>query len=476
MAMGMRKKAWSELFQRYARVFSMSWSRRKEMDPPKRQPHEHQFLPSALALQETPVHPAPRIIVGLILLFAVIAILWAIFGRIDIVATARGKIIPDDRTKTIQAAETAIVKKINVRDGQQVKAGQILLELDTTQSAADVARIQNEELTSRLNAARAKTMLMAIDADADMPRLIPTRAVAPERLKEEQRLLEGHYRQYKAQLDQLDAEINRRQQEMRVIQAEISKIEHTLPIVSQRAADFKKLVKQGNVSKHAYLELEEKRIEQSRELMSQKAQLAQAKATITEAERQRDSYREQTRRETLDELHDAEMKAMGLHQELVKVRQRDKQMRLSSPVDGTVQQLAVHTVGGVVTPAQPLMVVVPHDNKMEVEAMLPNKDIGFVHPGQEAQVKVDTFPFTKYGTIEAKVDHVSDDAIQDENLGLVYSMRVRLDRQTIPVNGHDVKLSPGMEVSVEVKTGKRRVIEYFLSPLLQYSSESLHER
>lgn len=474
--MGMRKKAWSDLFQRYARVFALSWARRKEMDPPERQSHEQQFLPAALALQETPVHPAPRIIIGLILLFAIIALLWAVFGRIDIVATARGKIIPDERTKTIQAAETAIVKRINVRDGQEVKAGQVLLELDATQSGADVARIQSDELSALLNAARAKTMLMAMDAEADRPELIPEQAVDPQRLHEEQRLLEGHYRQFKAQLDQLDAQIYRRQQEMRVIEAEIAKIELTLPIVRERAADYKKLVNQGSVSKHAYLEYEEKRIEQSRELISQKAQLSQAKAAIVEAERQRDAYREQTRRETLDELHDAEVKATGLHQELVKVRQRDKQMRLRSPVDGTIQQLAVHTIGGVVTPAQPLMVVVPHDNKMEVEAFLPNKDIGFVHPDQKAQVKVDTFPFTKYGTINADVEHVSDDAIQDEHLGLVYVMRVQLDRQTIPVNGHEVKLSPGMEVSVEVKTGKRRVIEYFLSPLLQYSDESLRER
>jgi hemolysin D len=151
-------------------------------------------------------------------------------------------------------------------------------------------------------------------------------------------------------------------------------------------------------------------------------------------------------------------------------------MQLTSPVDGTVQQLAVHTIGGVVTPAQPLMMIVPRDNPLEVEAFIENKDIGFVRPGQEAQVKVETFQYTKYGTIEAKVTSVSLDAINDEKRGLIYSTRVKMARSALRVEGTEVDLSPGMAVSVEIKTGKRRLIEYFLSPLIQHAGESLRER
>ncbi|MDO9190421.1 MAG: HlyD family efflux transporter periplasmic adaptor subunit, partial [Sulfurimicrobium sp.] len=135
-----------------------------------------------------------------------------------------------------------------------------------------------------------------------------------------------------------------------------------------------------------------------------------------------------------------------------------------------------HTVGGVVTPAQPLMVIVPRDNVLEIEAMLPNKDIGFVNPGQDAEVKVETFPFTKYGTLHGKITQVSSDAIQDEKLGLIYATRVKLAKDTLQVENKTVRLTPGMAVTVEVKTGTRRVIEYFLSPLMQVSSESLRER
>jgi len=151
-------------------------------------------------------------------------------------------------------------------------------------------------------------------------------------------------------------------------------------------------------------------------------------------------------------------------------------MRLTAPVSGTVQQLALHTVGGVVTPAQPVMVIVPEDQPLEIEAFIENKDIGFIRPGQEAEVKIETFQYTKYGTIPARVDFVSHDAINDEKRGLIYFSRVKMQRPRVNVDGVEVNLSPGMAVTVEVKTAKRRVIEYFLSPLMQYSSESFRER
>jgi hemolysin D len=178
----------------------------------------------------------------------------------------------------------------------------------------------------------------------------------------------------------------------------------------------------------------------------------------------------------LDQHNLAAQKAASLQQEWVKADQRGQLMRMTAPVAGTIQQLAVNTVGGVVTPAQPLMVIVPTDNVLEVEAMLPNKDIGFVNPGQEAEVKVETFPFTKYGTLHGIITQVSSDAIQDEKLGLIYATRVKLAKDTLQVEYKLVRLTPGMAVTVEVKTGTRRVIEYFLSPLMQATSESLRER
>jgi hemolysin D len=156
--------------------------------------------------------------------------------------------------------------------------------------------------------------------------------------------------------------------------------------------------------------------------------------------------------------------------------EHSKLLKLTAPVDGTVQQLSVHTVGGVVPAAQPLMQIVPTETRIEVEAFLENKDVGFVHVGQSAAVKIDAFEYTKYGTIAGLVNHVSQDAIQDEKKGLIYSTRVSLDKNSIFVDGKTLPLSAGMSVNVEIKTGTRRVIEYVLSPLMQHQREALHER
>jgi len=467
--------AFSDLAKRYAKIFRHAWSQRRETDSPKLQAHEAQFLPAALALRDTPVHPAPRITLWLIIAFALIAVLWATFGRIDVVATAVGKIIPNDRTKVIQPMETAVVKAIHVRDGQEVTLGQVLIELDATITTADSERLRNEALTARLDALRAQALLAAL-ASATPPRLKPLDGADGARLVAEQSQATGQYQEYQARQLQLQAEIARRRAELQATQDQVVKLEQTVPIARQRAQDYQKLVKENFISQHGYLEREQARIEQEQDLAASRSKVAEIRAALMEAQQQQATLTAETRRQLLDQHNLAAQKAASLEQELVKADQRGRLMHMTAPVAGTVQQLAVHTVGGVVTPAQPLMVIVPKDNVLEVEAMLPNKDIGFVNPGQDAEVKVETFPFTKYGTLHGTITQVSSDAIQDEKLGLIYSTRVKLAKDTIRVENKIVRLTPGMAVTVEVKTGKRRVIEYFLSPLMQVTSESLRER
>ena len=471
----MKRHAYADLVKRYAKVFRHAWSRRKELDTPVLQSHEAQFLPAALALRDTPVHPAPRMALWLIMAFALIALLWAIFGRIDVVATAVGKIIPNDRTKVIQPMETAVVKSIHVRDGQMVQLGQVLIELDTTSTAADSGRLRNEALTARLEAARAQAMLGALaqGRPAQMPLVS---GADPTRMSTEQSQLLGQYQEYQARQQQLQAETTRRQAELQTTQEQVSKLEKTLPIARRRAEDYQKLVKENFMSEHGYLEREQERIEQEQDLASSRAKLSEIHAALMEVQRQQATLTAETRRQLLDQHNLAAQKAASLEQELIKADQRGRLMHLTAPVAGTVQQLAVHTVGGVVTPAQPLMVIVPKENVLEVEAMLPNKDIGFVNPGQQAEVKVETFPFTKYGTLHGTITQVSSDAIADEKLGLIYATRVKLAKDTLQVENKVIRMTPGMAVTVEVKTGKRRVIEYFLSPLMKVSSESLRER
>lgn len=467
--------ALAELCKRYAAIFCHVWQERKNLDAAPRLAHEAQFLPAALELQETPVSPVPRVVMGLLVAFALIALLWAVFGHIDVVASAHGKIVPNDRTKVIQPFETATVKAIRVTDGQSVQAGDVLIELDATTALADSMRLANDRTAAKLQAARARALLEAI-VNGRQPMLGPVPDTNADRLAQEQRLLQGQYGEHQAKLALIDTAIAKREAELVSTQEIIRKLEQTVPIARQRALDLKDLADQNFLPKHNYLEKEQVRIEQEGELATQRSRYKELTVALQESHKQRMALVAETRRQALDSLSEAEQKTITSGQEFIKAESRGKLMTLTAPVEGTVQQLAVHTIGGVVTPAQPLMIVVPKGSTIEVEAYIENKDIGFVNVGQEAAVKIETFPFTKYGTIPARVTHVSDDAVNDEKRGLIFPARVALTRASIQVENKMVNLSPGMAVTVEVKTSERRVIEYFLSPLLQYQNESLRER
>jgi hemolysin D len=468
-------QALGDLLKRYGAAFNQAWQHRAEMETTHRLPYEAQFLPAALSLQETPVSPAPRVAMWMIIAFAALALLWAVFGRIDVVATAQGKVVPNDRSKTIQPFETATVKAIHVADGQSVKAGEVLIELDATTALADKQRISVDLAVARLQVARGKAMLVVVE-NGKIPNLQRPAAVDETMFREAERLLLGQHGEYKAKQGRIEAAIAQRQAELHSTQELVRKLEQTVPLAQQRARDFESLVGEHFVTQHDYLDREQVRIEQEADLANQRSRVKEIEAALREARGQAAAMTAETRRVSLDSITEGQQKAATLEQEYLKADLRSKLMLLTSPVEGTVQQLAVFTVGGVVTPAQPVMVIVPHDNPLEVEAFIENKDIGFVKPNQDAEVKVETFQYTKYGTIHAKVASVSHDAINDEKRGLIYSTRVKMERSTINVDGIDVNLSPGMAVSVEIKTGKRRVIEYFLNPLLQYGHESLRER
>ncbi|MFA4970331.1 MAG: biotin/lipoyl-binding protein, partial [Sulfuritalea sp.] len=298
-ALTLRLQATLDLLKRYATIFSHVWKIRKELDPPPRLPHEAQFLPAALELQETPVSPAPRIVAWLLMAFALIAVLWAIFGKIDVVATAQGKIVPNEGSKLIQPIETAAVKAIHVVDGQAVKAGQVLVELDATMAQADSTRTANDLTTARLQAARARGLLVALTSGkpprVDAPAGIGA-GIGIERIAQEQRILDGQYGEYQARISRIDAEVAKREAERRSTQEIVKKLEQTAPIARQRAEDFKGLVAKNFISKHGYLEKEQARIEQEADLETQRSRLKELAAAIDEAKGQRSTAVAETRR------------------------------------------------------------------------------------------------------------------------------------------------------------------------------------
>ncbi len=443
------------------------------------------FMPAALEVQETPPSPTGRAIIWSIVLLFLIAVLWGFFGKIDIVAVAQGKIIPSGRVKTIQPLEIGTVKAIHVQEGQMVSQGDPLIILDSTATQADVNRLQQQLEKTQLQQARQSIFHQLLNQpelpdnwpqQAEAGFKLHTTATNQQQIARQQQLLNEQLNEYSFRRISLYNELEKQRAEQESIQATVDKFKRTLPLITERTKSLEKLLTKHMVARSKYLELEQERIEQEQDLATLKAQHRELDAGIKASEAKLHSIKAEAQKNNLAEMNETALQIATLQQELIKAKQRNQQQAILSPIDGTVQQLAVHTIGGVVTPAQELMLIVPNESALEVEALILNKDVGFVSEGQVAEVKIDTFNFTKYGMIDGEITHLSNDAIQDENLGLVYMAKVLIDKSSMWINDKEVNLSPGMTTTVEIKIGKRRIIEYFLSPLLRYKQESIRER
>lgn len=459
-----------ELLSRYQAVFSAAWQHRKELAGPARMADEVAFLPAALSLQETPVHPAPRRLAYLLMGLFTLALLWSLIGEVDIVATAPGRIIVSDRTKVIQPLEASVVKAVLVKDGDKVQAGQVLVQLDPTIATADKASVQEQFKTAQNEQLRAEALLQLLSSQYKLEPILKT--LEPATAQQ----LQSEWRDIQAKLTQQEAELKKRQAEVETVKASIAKLEATIPMAQKREADYNKLVDQGFISGHATQDKTRERIELEKDLATYQAKLAEALANTAATEQARASYKAETQRQLSDRQAQANTKSIQLSADNNKATQREKQTVLRAPVSGVVQQLAIHSVGGVVTSAQQLMVVVPDATQVTAEVAIANQDIGFVNANQEAEIKLETFSFTKYGTVKARVDTVTADAVTDEKKGSYYPAILTLNKKDMLIDGKQIPISPGMNITAEIKTGKRKLIEFLLSPVQKMGNESLRER
>ncbi|SMG61238.1 HlyD family type I secretion periplasmic adaptor subunit [Paraburkholderia susongensis] len=481
------------LLVRYRSAFQAAWRQRHELAGPVRMTDEAAFLPAALSLQVTPPHPAPRRVLWAIVALFTLVVLWACIGQVDIVAEASGRIVVSDGTKLIQPLETNVIKAIKVKNGDRVNAGQTLIELDPVSAQADNRRVSQERDSTLSELWRTQALMQAVSANLAQPAL-PVQGVRPAQdLAAIQTQLQSEWQDLTAQRARFDADVRARQAELVVVHEQIAKIRAALPIVKQREADFDSLARQGYVSRHDDQDRTEARIEMEHDLATLQAREEEARATIEQARQALAAWQADTVK-TLNERHArAELQQRQLQAESIKASQRVHLTTLTAPVDGTVQQLAVHTTGGVVTPAQVLLVVVPVKDQVMAEVTLANKDVGFVNVGQAAEIKLETFPYTRYGTIPAKVATITADAVmQDpkapssEGSGeyklanpagaAVFPATLALTQNFIDVAGKRIRLMPGMNVTADIVTGRRRVIEYLLSPVQTYAWESMRER
>jgi membrane fusion protein, hemolysin D len=471
---------------------------RKVMKFPDQRPrsgHEMAFLPAALEIVETPPSPVGRAISATIIAAFCLALIWASFGTVDMVATAPGKIVPSGRSKTVQPFEAGVVRAIHVRDGAVVKAGDVMVELDPTISAADVEHARSDLAGAELDVARLRAAL-AHPADS-IAYSTPPAGAGEGLIEAQRRLLAAQTAEHKARIAEISGQLDQKTAERDTITAMIAKIEATIPPLQERVNVRRYLYDRQVGTKLTYLSEFQDLVGQQHELLVQQSRRREADAAIGVLTETRTKAEAEYRRILFDELTKAEQKAAGLTQDVIKAERKATLQILTTPIDGIVQQLAVHTIGGVVTPAQPLAVVVPRDGELEIEAMVSNRDIGFVFTGQDAEIKVDTFNFTRYGLLHGRVQSVSRDAVardkheepsraaptgahsttsKPNGQELVYLARVVLDRAQMEIEGRTVQLLSGMAVTVEIKTGSRRIISYLLSPLVRYRQEILRER
>lgn len=453
-----------------------AWKNRKTIGDGSKEEELVAFLPAALEIQKTPPNPLARKLNWTLICLFSITVVWACFSEINIVASAEGKIIPSSRVKQIQPLIKAVIKSILVSEGEYVKQGQALIELDETSTAADENRLRVELNDAEFKLRGNQQLLARLNLSLAEQKQLNEPPKSNEKQDQYQLLTHQQWQQYWSQRQGYESSLNKNLAEQESAKASVNKLEQTLPLIGKRADIAKSLLTDNYISEMEYLELKQQLIQQQQDLVSERQRLKQLYAAQNELEQQIITFVAQTKAEYLLEATELTRRISTVKQELAKAEDINAKQILYAPVSGQVQQLAVATVGGVVTEAQQLMLIVPNEEQLEVEVYLENKDIGFVLEGMDAEIKVHTFPFTKYGIINGKVNSISDDAIVDEQRGLIYTMQLAMQKNTIVAEGREVKLIPGMSVTAEVQTGKRRVIEFFLAPLLRHKKESLQER
>jgi hemolysin D len=485
---------------RHWRVLRESWQAQNLADAAYKERDEYEFLPAALEIIETPASPGLRRLMLITCAMLVLALLWASIGKIDIVAVAAGKTVPAGNVKIIQPIEIGAVRAIHVHNGQTVRKGQLLIELDPTLANASEAQSEQAFASARILQARNNALLSHLDG---RPASLQLPAGTPSDIaRTEQSLVESAIAAYQAERSSLLQQRTEKQAELVAAQAKVEKLRESLPYLDRQMSARAELAEKGYYSRLRLLEYEQARAEHVRNIDIETANAKRAKAAIGTIDANLQSLRQNFGRTAVTDLSDANDKALLAAEDLRKAARRREFHELRSPVDGVVQQLTVNTVGGVVQAAQPLMVVVPCGHiangkscsgGLAVEAFVQNKDIGFVKVGQRVAVKLEAFNFTDYGLIEGTVETISRDAI-DRNQqgdaiaqgsdgrpvhsGLVYAARVRLscspgNLERAPLCG---RLQPGMAVQAEIKTGRRRIIQYIVSPIRKALDEAGRER
>jgi hemolysin D len=457
-----------------ARRFAERAGARIQADP-------HDFLPSLVRLQEAPPSPLGRRVLGTTLIFLVALLLWATFGELDIIAVADGKLVPDTYVKIVQPTDSGVVKEILVKEGEEVKTGQVLMRMDTALSESDLKALTADYKNKRI-------ALRRIDAQLAGEAFM-------RRAEEPAELFAQVFAQYLANrqayenaLAQERATLEKAKHDVAAAEQVQKKLAQTLPHYRDQEAAYEKLTKDGFAGKLMYTDKQRERIEHEQDLRAQEEVIASARSTIAQEEKKIAQISADYRRALQTERVDIASQLEKADQELIKQEHRHEYLELRAPQDGVVKDLATHTIGTVTSPGTILMTLVPKDEKLRAEVWVKNDDIGFVRKALPVKIKLATFTFQKYGMVRGEVAHVSADSADQSAAPatqgpaksggepLAYRTLVNLKDQFLEVDGEKFRLAPGMQVSAEIHLGTRTVLEYLLSPVQKAFHEAARER
>lgn len=440
-----------------------------------------EFAPGILKVRHRPPAPLPRLVLyGLLALF-VIALLWIAFGRLDIVAVAQGKLVPLTYVKIVQPADSGIVQEILVTEGQQVAAGQVLMRMDTKLSDADTKALGAEFKRKALT-------LRRIDAELAGSPLTSQADDPPDLYRQIAAQYRANRRAYLDALSQEQATLAKAKQDLAAAQEIKSKLERTLPTYRAQEEAWDKLAKDGFAGKLIAADRQRERVEKEQDLAAQIHTVASLQSTIAQSEKRlaqiTSNYRSQLQKERVETYGDYQK----LEQEWAKQAHKNDLLELKAPQAGIIKDLATHTPGTVVSPGTILMTLVPQNEQLQAEVWVENEDAGFVHPEQPTKIKILAYQFQKYGMVDGTVAQISADAsdanrpangeasAKDNGAPAKYRTLVALKSQVLNADGEQFKLTPGMQVSAEVKLGTRTILEYLLSPVQKAFHEAGRER
>ena len=441
------------------------------------------FAPGLLAIQESPPARLPRAVMYTVSSLFAILVLWSVFGKLNVIASAEGRLVPQTYVKIVQPADAGIVQEILVKEGEAVQAGQVLMRMDTKLAEAD-AKIIGNDLAIR------SLQLRRIDAELNGTPLLRKTGDPDDLFRHVEAQYRDHRQSYLDSLEQAQAALSKAQREYDSAKEVLAKLVETTPILKQQAEAYADMGKEGYAPQVTVRDKQREYLEKAQDLRAQEATVAGLEAAVNQARKQIDMITSKYRSDLRNERMDAEGQYRKLGQDWVKQEHKNELLELKAPQAGIVNDLATHTVGTVVSPGTVLLSIVPKNEALVAEVSVRNDDVGFVYPQQRVKVKLAAYPFEEYGMLDGEIIHIGPDASapdaqqqgKDGSTGKqqqqpsIYKAIVALDQQTLEAEGKQHKLVAGMQVVAEINQGRRTVLQYLLSPVTKTFEESGHER